>query len=312
MAAYTKEIKIYIALDLVNIVLSLFALVYIPISYLEIIRSINIFFVVLFESILMKTRYKMITLLTLIPIITGMTLATVNELSFDERGFIAAVVSAVVAGLQTVAGAHVMKKKIDVFNMLRLLSIPCSVILVFLILILEFVDLFKWIESDKCNPLNIFLVLLSGALAFLYNSSIFWVFKLLISATISVWGNLKIVINILVSVMIYKNPINAQGGLGIAINVLGCFAYSLIKHKSLPKKPRAKGSAGEKPALPSQAQEQSNAEQLSKEQQTKLWLNLRQYLNFSYCSEQLFIHRYKIITGVGVILLIFFLCYTMK
>jgi solute carrier family 35 protein E3 len=149
--------------------------------------------VVILEIILMKTIYRCKTLISILIIVIGLVFSTINELSFDMTGFIAVLLSTVISAIMGIYGARVMKTDIDSFNMARLLGLPSTIFMMILIYFTEINDLSKWIMSEYCNKMNIFLLVISGLIAFMMNLSFFWLKKLFISATVSVVGNFKTV-----------------------------------------------------------------------------------------------------------------------
>ncbi len=103
--------------------------------------------VVILEILIMKTKYRYKTYICVIIILIGIIFATVNELSFDMRGFITVLISTIISALTGICGARVMKTDIDVFNMARLLGLPSIFLLMIIIMMTEINDLSVWLMS---------------------------------------------------------------------------------------------------------------------------------------------------------------------
>lgn len=232
---YNPQTTLYCTLFLFNVILGNISLRYINVSYMAVIKSSNLLFVAALECFVMKTRFKEKTLATMVMVVIGLVMATVNELSFDLRGFIAAVTAALVSSFQIVIGARLMKTKMDTFNMARLVSVPSMIILSLFILFLELGPFLDWTMTDKCTLTNIFFLFLSGLVAFLLNLSNFWIMKMIMSTTATIIQNLKTVVNIIACVAIFKNEINIKGWIGCFVCILGCLLYGLIEDKTYDK-----------------------------------------------------------------------------
>ncbi len=129
--------------------------------------------VVILEILIMKTKYKYKTFISVAIIVIGIIFATINELSFDIRGFITVLISTIISAMMGIYGARIMKSKIDIFNTARLLGLPSIIVLMIVIMMTEINDLSIWMVSPFCTPFNILLLIISGFIAFLFNLSVF-------------------------------------------------------------------------------------------------------------------------------------------
>ena len=93
-------------------------------------------------------------------------------------------------------------------------------------------------------------------LAFSVNLTNFLVTKCTSPLTLQVLGNAKGAVAVVVSILLFKNPVSGMGMLGYSITIMGVVAYSEAKKRSKEKLRRredlellssqANGSAGQK------------------------------------------------------------------
>jgi len=260
MKVYTKERIIFALLFSGNIILGNIALRFIPVSFMQTVKSSVPFFVTLFSYLLFRVRYTQQTILSLFPVVLGVVMASMNELSFDLRGFAAVVTACFVQALQVVYASRLLSdsspasaavpgeedpkvkdesekevqistEKLDVFNTVILVAPPAIVFLTPLILSSEILPLIHWFQVSQWWQVGV--VAISCITAFLLNLSTFWLLKVVSGVTYSVAGNFKVVVVIIVSVMIFRNPVSVQSGIGCAITVAGCFWYASIKQRTV-------------------------------------------------------------------------------
>merc|ERR1719316_2617130 len=80
------------------------------------------------------------------------------------------------------------------------------------------------------------MMVLSGFHFFMYQLSSFWVLSCVQPITHSVLNTLKRVVIIIVSIIVFRNPVTFQGACGTAIAIGGVLLYSLTKAKFSKKK----------------------------------------------------------------------------
>jgi len=123
-------------------------------------------------------------------------------------------------------------KKLDVFNTMLLVAPPALVALVPMIVLSEIAGIWAWATS-RATSWHFFVLIASCTIAFLLNLSTFWLLKVVSGVTYSVAGNFKVVVVIVVSVLIFRNPVSIRSALGCAITIAGCFIYASIKQRTV-------------------------------------------------------------------------------
>jgi len=123
-------------------------------------------------------------------------------------------------------------KKLDVFNTMLLVAPPALLALIPMIAISEASGIATWFAT-QATPWHVFVLSSSCFIAFLLNLSTFWLLKVVSGVTYSVAGNFKVVVVIVVSVMIFRNPISLRSAIGCLVTIAGCFMYASVKQKTV-------------------------------------------------------------------------------
>lgn len=229
---YTSDKLKFALLFVSNIILGNVALKYIPVSFMQTIKSMTPFFTTLFQYLIIGTKYTTQTILSLVPVVAGVALATAKELSFNMTGFAAAMTGCIVQSTQIVYASRLLGEgRMDPFNTVRFIFPPAVLFLVPMITFYEAGGLVDWFASEKAKPHTFLLLAISCTVAFCLNLSTFQLLKVISGVAYSVAGNLKVVLVIFVSIAIFRNPISVVGMFGCLITVAGCTWYGLIRDK---------------------------------------------------------------------------------
>jgi solute carrier family 35, member E3 len=170
---------------------------------------------------------------SLIPVTAGVALASITEISFHAGGFVAALASCLLTGMKFILSSQMLggRYNLDSINMLRLMCPPSVLFLVAPVLAFEARSVLAWIAMPERTTTHIMLLVLSGVLSFVLNVSLFVVLKATSSITITVAGNIKVVLVIIASVMVFQNPVTALSAAGCVTALGGCTWYGLIEKK---------------------------------------------------------------------------------
>jgi solute carrier family 35 (GDP-fucose transporter), member C1 len=85
--------------------------------------------------------------------------------------------------------------------------------------------------EQQSNPMLFFMILFSnGVMAFMLNLANFATTKKTSALTVTVGGNLKHMATIIISVIIFQNPISLLNGIGIALAAIGAAVYSYVEY----------------------------------------------------------------------------------
>jgi solute carrier family 35, member E1 len=174
----------------------------------------------------------------LIPIIGGVGLASLKELSFTWTALIAASAANQAAAFKNVVSKGVMNKPwakaLGPQNTYAVVTILAMLATLPLVAIFDVKDMKHVYELVmKAGTANDVLKysLLSGLTFYVYNEASFLALDRLSPVTHSVANTLKRVVIIVASCLVFKTPMTLLGGIGSGVAVLGTLLYSLSKKK---------------------------------------------------------------------------------
>ncbi|KAK1738948.1 triose-phosphate transporter family protein [Skeletonema marinoi] len=174
---------------------------------------------------------------TLLPIIGGVAIASMKELSFTFLALAAAMLSNVSSSLRGVLSKKTMSGKqigenLDAQNLYAVLTAMSTIILIPMMLAVEgtaFIPAFKAAVAagSFTNKSLSTLLALSGATYYLYNEVAFLALGKVNPVTHAVGNTIKRVVIIVASVVAFKTPMSTGSIIGSSIAIFGTLLYSL-------------------------------------------------------------------------------------
>jgi len=226
-----RRIAPFAAVFIVNIVLGNYSLDYVPVSFMQTIKSSVPAFTYLLQNLLGYKKFDFETGGALVPVVTGVMLATWTEVNFNWPGFLCALIASVTTAIQSIVSGVLLSGslKMDPINLVYQLS-PFAI--AFLI---PFI--YMWEQEEIAafdalfEPQFLSLLIISSVIAFTLNFSVFFAIKHTSALAFTVAGNLKVVFVIVISVAIFRNEITFVNGIGIVVTVVGCWIYSVVQER---------------------------------------------------------------------------------
>ncbi|CRG96563.1 phosphoenolpyruvate/phosphate translocator, putative [Plasmodium gallinaceum] len=211
------------------------------ISFVHIVKALEPLFAAFFSFFLMNNRMSFYTYSSLIPIVFGVSLASIKELSFTYKALYSTLAANVFSTMRAIEAKIMMGKNLEKLgknltpgNIFALLTIFSAVFLTPAL----FLDAFKWKDAYYYlinNNANVKIlarhVLMSGLWFYLYNELSFMALHRLNHISHAVASTVKRVFLILTSYFIFGTKFSFMGGLGSSIAVTGTLLYSLAKQK---------------------------------------------------------------------------------
>ncbi|XP_017060560.1 solute carrier family 35 member E1 homolog [Drosophila ficusphila] len=214
----------------------------VPVSYAHTVKATMPLFTVVLTRLFFGEKQPTLVYLSLLPIITGVGIATVTEISFDMMGLISALISTMGFSMQNIFSKKVLKDtNIHHLRLLHLLGKLSLFIFLPLWLYMDSFAVFRHTAIKNLDYRVIALLFADGVLNWLQNIIAFSVLSLVTPLTYAVASASKRIFVIAVSLLILGNPVTWVNCLGMTLAIVGVLCYNRAKQITRGK---------EKPTLP--------------------------------------------------------------
>ncbi|KAL5021990.1 hypothetical protein ScPMuIL_001145 [Solemya velum] len=207
----------------------------VSVSYAHTVKATLPMFTVILSRVLLGEKQTMSVYLSLLPIIGGVLIATMTEVSFDLIGLCSALFATIGFSLQTIFSKKVLKDTgLHQFNLLQTLSRLAS--LTFLPVWLLF-DLTRIINSDYMMDSRFLqtmvLLFFDGLFNMLQNVFAFTILAMVAPLSYAVANATKRVVVIGVSLFLLKNPVTSMNIIGMLVAIMGVLGYNKAKYNQM-------------------------------------------------------------------------------
>ncbi|XP_027069533.1 probable sugar phosphate/phosphate translocator At3g11320 [Coffea eugenioides] len=208
---------------------------YLPVSFTQAVGATTPFFTAFFAYLMTWKREAWVTYATLVPVVAGVVIASGSEPSFHLFGFVMCVGATAARALKSVLQGILLSSEGEKLNSMNLL-LYMAPIAVFILLpatiLMEQNVVSITVALARSDIKIIWYLLLNSALAYFVNLTNFLVTKHTSALTLQVLGNAKGAVAVVISIMIFRNPVSVIGMLGYVLTVTGVVLYSEAKKRS--------------------------------------------------------------------------------
>ncbi|XP_012271081.1 solute carrier family 35 member E1 homolog [Orussus abietinus] len=206
----------------------------VPVSYAHTVKATMPLFTVILSRVILKEKQTYRVYMSLVPIIGGVAIATLTELSFNMTGLLSALVSTMGFSLQ-----HIYSKKVlheTGVHHLRLLFILGRLALIMFLPIWLIYDARSLLHDPVLNGptgLNhkvVALLVLDGVLNWIQNIVAFSVLSIVTPLTYAVANASKRIFVIAVTLFILGNPVTGLNVFGMTMAIMGVLFYNKAKY----------------------------------------------------------------------------------
>jgi len=189
------------------------------------------------SAVFMQSFLPLPVYATLIPVMGGVALASLTELSFNWLSFAGAMISNVASASRGIVGKMTMGKpqgkNMNAANLYAVMTILASIMTLPVALALEggnIVPTVKSLISAGQGKTLAVQTVLSALFYYLYNEVAFLALDNVAPVTHALGNTIKRVVIILTSVLVFGTKMTSQGILGSSIAIFGVLLYSLAKN----------------------------------------------------------------------------------
>lgn len=211
-----------------------------PVSFTHIVKALEPFFSALVSALVFGKWMKPQVYATLIPVVGGVGYACLKERSFSWLAFWTAMGSNVAFALRAVVSktgmTNYIGENINSVNLFGLVTIAAFLLSIPVALGIEkTVMLELWDKAVNgadavTNSQQLMKsVILSGLFHYLNNEVMYLALGNVHPVTLAVGNTMKRVFIMVASVLVFRNPVSLQAGIGSAIGISGVLLYSLTK-----------------------------------------------------------------------------------
>lgn len=214
------------------------------VSFTQVIKAAEPLFTAMLSGIVLRDVLPLRSYLALLPVILGVCISSVSEVSLSWNCLLAGVVANVFAAARSVYSKAQMRSThqasnpvagLSAENVYSVLTILAFVMLVPVTLFAEWQPIASFASRWMAHSLTAAEAqgfghaVFSGVLFYLYNELSFRVLHEVSPVTHALANTMKRVVIILSSVFVFGNTLTPAGKLGSALAILGTFLYSLSR-----------------------------------------------------------------------------------
>lgn len=207
---------------------------YLAVSFNQAVGATTPFFTALFAYLMTFKREAWVTYAALVPVVTGVVIASGGEPGFHWFGFIMCVSATAARAFKSVLQGILLSsegEKLNSMNLLLYMSPIAVVVLLPATLVMEPSVLEEIVILGKEHKHMFLLLFINSTLAYAANLLNFLVTKHTSALTLQVLGNAKGAVAVVISILIFRNPVTFIGIAGYTMTVLGVVAYGETKRR---------------------------------------------------------------------------------
>ncbi|XP_013640211.2 UDP-URONIC ACID TRANSPORTER 1-like [Brassica napus] len=207
---------------------------YLPVSFNQAVGATTPFFTALFAYLMTFKREAWITYGALVPVVTGVVIASGGEPGFHWFGFIMCISATAARAFKSVLQGILLSsegEKLNSMNLMLYMS-PIAVIALLPVTIVMEPDVMSvTLSLARQHKYMWVLLLVNSIMAYSANLLNFLVTKHTSALTLQVLGNAKGAVAVVISILLFRNPVTVMGIGGYSITVLGVVAYGETKRR---------------------------------------------------------------------------------
>lgn len=207
---------------------------FLPVSFNQAVGATTPFFTALFSYFMTFKREAWVTYAALVPVVAGVVIASGGEPSFHLYGFIMCISATAARAFKSVLQGILLSsegEKLNSMNLLLYMSPIAVLVLLPATLIMEPDVLDVTLSLGVKHKFMWLLLLANSIMAYAANLTNFLVTKHTSALTLQVLGNAKGAVAVVISILLFRNPVTFIGIAGYSMTVMGVAAYGETKRR---------------------------------------------------------------------------------
>ncbi|KAF7721979.1 UAA transporter [Apophysomyces ossiformis] len=203
----------------------------VSVAFHQVVRAMTPVFTVLISIVFLQKSYSRMIYFSLLPVVLGVAFATFGEYDYTAVGLLLTILGTVLAAVKTIVTNRIQvgRLKLHPLDLLLRMSPLAFVQCVFYAYATGELER---VQEFSMNNMTISMasgLLFNGILAFALNIVSFTANKKTSALTMTVAGNVKQVLSIVLAVVIFKYNINVTNAFGIILTLLGGAWYGNVE-----------------------------------------------------------------------------------
>ncbi|KAI8888952.1 TPT-domain-containing protein [Backusella circina FSU 941] len=223
----------------INIAISNVSLNLVSVAFHQVVRAMTPVFTVIISLMFLQKSFPKKIYLSLLPVVLGVTFATYGEYDYTMVGFLLTVLGTVLASIKTIVTNRVQvgRLKLHPLDLLLRMSPLAFVQCIFYAHMTGELDEVREFSSSYMTFNLASGLLFNGVIAFALNVVSFTANKKTSALTMTVAGNVKQVLSIILAVVIFNLNINKTNAFGIILTLVGGAWYGYAEMSQKLKAP---------------------------------------------------------------------------
>ncbi|XP_047307411.1 phosphoenolpyruvate/phosphate translocator 1, chloroplastic-like [Impatiens glandulifera] len=206
----------------------------VSVSFTHTVKAMEPFFSVVLSAMFLGETPTPLIVISLLPIVGGIALASMTEVSFNWIGFWSAMASNLTNQSRNVLSKKFMAKKeesLDNITLFSIITIMSFILCAPVSVLMEGIKVTPaYLQSVGLDAREVYIRSLLAAICFhAYQQVSYMILQRVSPVTHSVANSVKRVVVIVASVLFFRTPVSPINSLGTGIALAGVFLYSRVK-----------------------------------------------------------------------------------